>query len=50
MNLLEDVIGLYIRTRTFSYVKDIQEKHKLYANQATEAKSLYTGLKEMSRR
>ena len=45
-NLLEDVIGLYIRTRTFSYVKDIQQKHELSANN-TKAKSLRTGLKKM---
>ena len=28
MNLLEDILVLYTRVRTFSYVKDIKEKYK----------------------
>ena len=34
MDLLENIVALYIRVRTFSFAKDVQEKHKLAKKQA----------------
>ena len=46
-SLLEELIGLYVRTRTFSYVKDQQQNHKLSSDHTKET-SLRTGLKKKS--
>ena len=47
LNLLEDLLTLYIRVRTFSYVKDKQQLHKLQANKA-KSRSLRTEIKKQS--
>ena len=47
MNLLEQILTLFVRTRTFSYAKDIREKHKA-AKKASRQRSLRTELKKAS--
>ena len=46
-NLLEDLLMLYIRVRTFSYVKDKQQLHKIQAQKGKE-RSLRFELKKLS--
>ena len=45
MNLLEDILSLYIHTRTFSYMKDKQQLYKM-KNDKLMSKSLRTDLKQ----
>ena len=47
MNLLEDLLMLYVRTRTFSLVKDKLQLHKMKSTQV-KSKSLRTDLKQKS--
>ena len=47
MNLLEDLLLLYIRTRTFSHIKDKQQIYKIQSSKL-KSKSLRTGLKNKS--
>ena len=47
LNLLEDALGLYIRTRTFSYVNDKLQNHKM-KNSQIKSKPLRTDLKQKS--
>ena len=44
-NLLEDLLTLYIRVRTFSYVKDKVQAFKI-RNSKTKSRSLRTGMKQ----
>ena len=44
-NLLEDFLTLYIRVRTFSYVKDKVQAFKI-RNSKTKSRSLRTGMKQ----
>ena len=44
-NLLEDLLALYIRVRTFSYVKDKFQALKI-RNTKTKSRSLRTGMKQ----
>ena len=44
-NLLEDLLTLYIRVRTFSYVKDKVQAFKI-RNNKTKSRSLRTGMKQ----
>ena len=48
LNLLEHLILLYVRVRTFSYAKDKVKQHKL-DRQKVKKKSLRTELKKMSK-
>ena len=47
LNLLEDMLTLYIRVRAHSYAKDKQEEHKMAKNR-TKARSLRTEIKRQS--
>lgn len=47
MDLLEDIITLFIRVRAFSYAKDCQERHKIKSKKAKE-RSLRTSIKKKS--
>jgi len=47
MNLLEQILTLFVRLRTFSFAKDIREKHKL-AKKASRKRSLRTDIKQSS--
>ena len=47
LNLLEDLLMLYIRVRTFSFVKDKQQLHKIRAKKG-KSKSLRTEIKKQS--
>jgi len=44
MNILEDALMLYIRVRTFSFVKDLKAQHQL-ANSQKKSRSLRTEIK-----
>ena len=44
-NLLEDLLTLYIRVRTFPYVKDKVQAFKI-RNSKTKSRSLRTGTKQ----
>ena len=46
-NLLEYIIVLYFRVRTFSFAKDIREKHKV-AKKDSRKRSLRTEIKKSS--
>lgn len=46
-NLLEDLLTLYIRVRTFSYVKDKQQSHKIQKSKS-KSRSLRTSIKQQS--
>jgi hypothetical protein len=47
LNLLEHILTLFVRVRTFSFAKDIREKHKK-AKQKTKKRSLRTEIKKAS--
>ena len=47
LNLLEHVLTLFVKVRTFSYAKDIKEKHKV-AKKQTKKRSLRTEIKQAS--
>lgn len=47
LNLLEDLLTLYIRVRTFSYVKDKVQAHKIQQSK-NRTRSLRTSLKQKS--
>lgn len=47
MDLLEHMVTIYFRVRTFSYAKDIREKHKISKKQAKK-RSLRTEIKKSS--
>ena len=47
MNLLEHLLTLFTRVRTFSYAKDIREKHKA-AKKISRKHSLRTEIKKSS--
>lgn len=47
MNLLEHVLTLFTKVRTFSYAKDIREKHKV-AKKSSKKRSLRTEIKKSS--
>ena len=47
MNLLEQMLTLFVRLRTFSFAKDICEKHKA-AKKRTKKRSLRTEIKQAS--
>ena len=47
LNLLEDLLMLYIRVRAFSIVKDKQQLHRLRAKKG-KSKSLRTEIKKQS--
>jgi hypothetical protein len=47
MNLLEQILTLFVRIRTFSFAKDFREKHKA-AKKATRKRSLRTEIKQAS--
>ena len=44
-NLLENMLKLYLRVRTFSFARDITEKHK-YASKKSKAKALRKVIKK----
>ena len=46
-NLLEDMLTLFVKTRAFSFAKDIREKHKA-AKKKTANRSLRTEIKRAS--
>ena len=47
MNLLEQILTLFVRIRTFSYAKDVREKHKA-AKKLSKKRSLRTEIKQAS--
>ena len=47
MDLLEHMVTLYVRVRTFSFAKDIREKHKL-SKKEVKKRSLRTEIKKAS--
>ena len=47
MNLLEQILTLYVRVRTFSFAKDVCEKHKAAKKQSKKC-SLRTEIKQTS--
>ena len=47
LNLLEDMLTLYIRIRAHSHAKDKQEDHKMSKNK-TKARSLRTEIKKQT--
>ena len=48
MNLLDHLLTLFVRVRTFSYAKDVREEHKL-AKKSHIARSLRTEIKKASK-
>ena len=48
LNLLEDLLTLYIRLRSFSYANDIKQLYKINHNKAKSKKSHRTDLKQKS--
>lgn len=47
MDLLEHMVTIYFRVRTFSFAKDVREKHKISKKQARK-RSLRTEIKKSS--
>ena len=47
MNLLEQILTLFVRIRTFSFAKDVREKHKA-AKKSSKKRSLRTEIKQGS--
>ena len=47
INLLEQILTLFVRIRTFSYAKDVREKHKA-AKKSSRKRSLRTEIKQGS--
>ena len=48
MNLLDHLLTLFVRVRTFSYARDIREKHKI-AKKSSKSRSLRTEIKKASK-
>ena len=49
-NLLEKILGLYLRIRCHSYAKDIKEKQKIVRKTAGKKRSLRTELKQIEKK
>ena len=49
LNLLESMLKLFVKVHTFSFARDIKEKHKV-KNKKTKARSLRTEIKKSSSR
>ena len=47
MNLMEQIVTLFVRIRTFSFAKDVHEKHKA-AKKSSKKRSLRTEIKQGS--
>ena len=47
LNLLEHIVGLYVRVRSFSHAKDVKERYKLSKN-ITKQKALRKEIKKKS--
>ena len=47
LNLLESMLELFVKVHTFSFARDIKEKHKV-KNKKTKARSLRTEIKKYS--
>ena len=47
-NLLEHILTLFVRVRTFSFAKDIREKHKIGKKKQLRKRSLRTEMKSSS--